>query len=184
MYGADPRLADLGSKTGCRRMFEELGVPCPVGAEDLHTVDEIVAGVQSMRVRRPSLTEAIVKLNEGVSGSGNALVDLHGLPAPGSPDEAAAIKERLLGMQLESEKLTLEVYLAAFEQHGGIVEERITGVVLTSPERPDARTARRHRRTAVHPRPAARRQERSGISRLRVPGGSRRTPRRSPSPRW
>jgi hypothetical protein len=133
MYGADPRLADLGSKTGCRRMFEELEVPCPVGAEDLHTVDEIVAGVQSMRVRRPSLTEAIVKLNEGVSGSGNALVDLHGLPASGSPDEAAAIKERLLGMQLESEKLTLEVYLAAFEEHGGIVEERITGVVLTSP---------------------------------------------------
>ena len=43
MYGADPRLADLGSKTGCRRMFEELGVQCPVGAEDLHTVDEIVA---------------------------------------------------------------------------------------------------------------------------------------------
>ena len=49
MYGADPRLADLGSKTGCRRMFEELGVRCPVGAEDLHTVDDIVAGVQSMR---------------------------------------------------------------------------------------------------------------------------------------
>ena len=25
MYGADPRLEELGSKTGCRRMFEELG---------------------------------------------------------------------------------------------------------------------------------------------------------------
>ena len=133
MYGADPRLAELGSKTGCRRMFEELEVSCPVGAEDLHTLDEIVAGVQSMRVRRPSLTEAIVKLNEGVSGSGNALVDLHGLPAPGSPDEAAAITERLLGMQLEAEKLTIETYLAAFEKNGGIVEERITGVALTSP---------------------------------------------------
>ena len=133
MYGADPRLAELGSKTGCRRMFEELGVPCPVGAEDLHTLDDIVAGVQSMRARRPSLAEAIVKLNEGVSGSGNALVDLHGLPAPGSPDEAAAITERLLGMQLEAEKLTIETYLAAFEKNGGIVEERITGVALTSP---------------------------------------------------
>ena len=76
MYGADPRLADLGSKTGCRRMFEDLGVSCPVGAEDLHTVDDIVAGVQSMRVRRPALNQAIVKLNEGVSGAGNALVDL------------------------------------------------------------------------------------------------------------
>ena len=133
MYGADPRLADLGSKTGCRRMFEELEVPCPVGAEDLHTVDEIVAAVQGMRTRRPSLKQAIVKLNEGVSGAGNALVDLTGLPAAGSPDEAAAIKDRILGMQLEAENLALEVYLASFEKNGGIVEERITGVTLTSP---------------------------------------------------
>ncbi|MDT5328206.1 MAG: hypothetical protein QOF25_5358 [Mycobacterium sp.] len=133
MYGADPRLADLGSKTGCRRMFDELGVPCPVGAEDLHTVDEIVAAVQSMRTRRPSLNQVIVKLNEGVSGAGNALVDLTGLPAAGSPAEAAAITDRILGMQLEAENLAIDVYLASFEKHGGIVEERITGVTLTSP---------------------------------------------------
>jgi hypothetical protein len=133
MYGADPRLAELGSKTGCRRMFDELGVQCPVGAEDLHTVDDIVAGVQSMRRRRPSLNLAIVKLNEGVSGAGNAMVDLHGLPAPGSPGEPAAITERLLGLQPENEDLSVDVYLAAFQRHGGIVEERITGVALTSP---------------------------------------------------
>ena len=74
MYGADPRLADMGSKTGCRRMFDECGVQYPIGAEDLHSVDEIVAAVQGMRARRPSISQAIVKINEGVSGSGNALV--------------------------------------------------------------------------------------------------------------
>ena len=36
MYGADPRLAELGSKTGCRRLFGEVGVPHPLGAEDRH----------------------------------------------------------------------------------------------------------------------------------------------------
>ena len=82
MYGADPRLVDMGSKTGCRRMFEECGVQYPIGAEDLHTVDEIVAAVQGMRARRPSISQAIVKTNEGVSGSGNASMDLDGLPAP------------------------------------------------------------------------------------------------------
>jgi hypothetical protein len=86
-----------------------------------------------MRVRRPSLDQAIVKLNEGVSGAGNAMVDLHGLPAIGSANEAAAIGERLLGMQPEDESLAVDVYLAAFEKHGGIVEERITGAALTSP---------------------------------------------------
>jgi hypothetical protein len=133
MYGADPRRAELGSKTGCRRMFEKLGVPCPVGAENLHTVDDIVAGVQSMRIRRPSLNQAIVKLNEGVSGAGNAMVDLHDLPASGSSNEAAVITERLRALQPESENLAVDDYLAAFETHGGIVEERITGAALTSP---------------------------------------------------
>src|ERR1700752_3058403 len=133
MYGADPRLEDLGSKTGCRRMFEEVGGRCPVGAEDLRTVDDIVAGVQSMRARRPSLSQAIVKLNEGVSGAGNAMFDLSGLPDPGSPDEAAVIRDRLMSMQPESEKLDVAAYLAAFEKNGGIVEERITGEALTSP---------------------------------------------------
>lgn len=133
MYGADPRLADFGSKTGCRRMFEELGVRCPVGAENLHTVEDIVAGVQDMRRKRPTLSQAIVKLNEGVSGSGNAVVDLGGLPEVGSSDEAAVIAERILSMQLEDEKLSINVYLAAFDENGGIVEERITGNALTSP---------------------------------------------------
>ncbi|MEN4475226.1 peptide ligase PGM1-related protein [Mycolicibacterium cosmeticum] len=133
MYGSDPRFGHLGSKTGCRRMFEELGVPCPVGAEDLRSVDDIVAGIQAMRARRPSLTEAIVKLNEGVSGQGNAVVDLRELPACGSPEEAAVIAERVLAMRLEAENLALGVYLEAFGRHGGIVEERITGRELTSP---------------------------------------------------
>jgi hypothetical protein len=133
MYGADPRLAELGSKTGCRRMFEELGVPCPVGAEDLHGVDEIVAGIQGMRTRRATLTEAIVKLNEGVSGAGNAVVDLRDLPAPGSHAEPEEIRARVLAMELEADDLTVDVYLAAFAAHGGIVEERISGSALTSP---------------------------------------------------
>ena len=133
MYGADPRLSDLGSKTGCRRIFEELGVRCPVGADDLHTVDDIVAAIQEMRRRRPTLTEAIVKLNEGVSGSGNALVDLRDLPESGSPGEPEVIKQRVLGMALENPAIGIEKYLAAFEADAGIVEERITGVQLTSP---------------------------------------------------
>jgi len=133
MYGSDPRLAELGTKTGCKRMFEALGVPCPAGADDLYTVEDLVAGVQRMRVRRPAIAEAIVKLNEGVSGAGNALLDLRELPAPGSPDEAGAIRQRLAHLQPEDQRLSVETYLAAFEQGGGIVEERITGTELTSP---------------------------------------------------
>jgi hypothetical protein len=133
MYGSDPRLSDLGTKTGCRRVFEQLGVRCPVGADDLRSVDDLVAALQDMRRRRPSLAEAIVKLNDGVSGAGNAVVDLHDLPASATPEEPAAIRQRVLDMALEDPTLGLEDYLAAFSAGAGIVEERITGAELTSP---------------------------------------------------
>ncbi len=133
MYGADPRLADLGSKTGCRRMFEQLEIPCPAGAEDLRTVDDLVTGLQHIRQRRPGLAEAIVKLNEGVSGSGNALVDLRGLPSPGAEGEGDALRARVAAMALEDPQLAREDYLQALASDAGIVEERISGTALTSP---------------------------------------------------
>ena len=133
MYGADPRLAPLGSKTGCRRMFADIGVPHPAGAENLHTLDDMVDAVVGMRAERPTMDSAIVKLNEGVSGQGNAVVRLAGLPAPGSSDERTAVLDRLRHMELESSTTPLEVYLAKFQEGAGIVEERITGEEIRSP---------------------------------------------------
>ena len=133
MYGADPRLAPLGSKSGCRRLFEEVGVRAPAGAEGLRTVDDLVASVTKMRAPGPSPGEVIVKINEGVSGSGNALVDLGGLPAPGDPGEASAVRSRLRELQPEAVGLEVDAFLEAFERLGGVVEERITGTALTSP---------------------------------------------------
>jgi hypothetical protein len=133
MYGADPRLADLGSKTGCRRLFAEVGVDHPLGAEDLHTVDDLTDAVLDLRRQRPTLSQVIVKLNEGVSGAGNALVRLDGLPGPGTPEERPAVVGRLREMELESPDTPLEVYLAKLAEGGGIVEERIVGEAVESP---------------------------------------------------
>jgi hypothetical protein len=133
MYAADPRLAPLGSKSGCRQLFAELGVPHPSGVENLHRIDELADAVQEMRSQRPDMDSAIVKLNEGVSGEGNAVVRLKGLPAPGSTGERDEVMKRLEEMELESTTLTLETYLARFAENGGIVEERIVGHELRSP---------------------------------------------------
>jgi hypothetical protein len=133
MYGADPRLEDLGSKTGCRRLFADAGVRHPLGAEDLHSVDEIVAAIVDMRRERPTMTQVIVKLNEGVSGEGNAVVDVSGAPVPGAANERDEIRARVMAMQLEAADVPLETYLDAFAAGGGIVEERILGVEVRSP---------------------------------------------------
>ena len=133
MYGVDPRLAPLGSKTGCRRLFAEVGVPHPQGAEDLSGLDEVADAVVGMRRRRPDLGSVIVKLNEGVSGEGNALVRLDGLPVPGSPEEREAVLNRVGALELESATTPREAYVAKLEDGGGIVEERITGAEIRSP---------------------------------------------------
>ena len=133
MYGADPRLAELGTKTGCRRIFAAVDVPYPQGVEDLHSLDELADAVCQMRDLKPTIAEAIVKLNEGVSGEGNALVDLTNLPSAGGPDERDAVLERLKSMQLEAAATPFQVYVDKFAERGGIVEERISGVEMRSP---------------------------------------------------
>jgi len=77
--------------------------------------------------------QAIVKMNDGVAGSGNASLNLEDLPDSGSPEETAAVTERLRALQPEAPGLSVADFLSAFEADGGVVEERITGVVLTSP---------------------------------------------------
>jgi pheganomycin biosynthesis PGM1-like protein len=133
MYGADPRLFELGSKSGCRRLFAEEGVRHPIGFEDLHAFDELLDATLRLRAARPSVPEVIVKLNEGVSGQGNAVVELEDLPAPGAPGERAEVAHRLRSMQFERPDMPLDGYLAKLAERGGIVEERIAGVELRSP---------------------------------------------------
>jgi hypothetical protein len=133
MYGADPRLAELGSKTGGRRLFAEEGVQHPLGVEDLHSFDDVTDAIMKMFERRPSIDEVIVKLNEGVSGAGNALVDLRGIADMADSDRRSQVARRVRSMQLESATTPMAAYEAKFEQKGGVVEERIVGVELLSP---------------------------------------------------
>jgi pheganomycin biosynthesis PGM1-like protein len=133
LYGADPRLLPLGTKTGCRRLFAQTGVSHPQGFENVHDLEDVVDALARLRTARPSATDAIVKLNDGVSGRGNATVELRGLPAPGSSDEAAALRERAQAMAFEHHEMRLEHYLGRLREDGGIVEERVSGLEVRSP---------------------------------------------------
>ncbi len=121
LYGADPRYFSYGTKTGCRQLFAEAGINHPLGVDNLTSEGEVVSALLQMRRQRPSIAQAVVKLNEGVSGEGNALVDLTNLD---QPDEAAMI-ERLRAMKFELASTRYEEYWEKFRARGGIVEERV-----------------------------------------------------------
>ena len=133
LYGADPRLLPLGTKTGCRQLFAQTGVSHPQGFENVHDLEDVVDALTRLRAARPSATDAIVKLNDGVSGRGNATVELRGLPAPGSSEEAVALRERAQAMAFEHHEMRLEHYLGRLHEDGGIVEERVSGLEVRSP---------------------------------------------------
>jgi hypothetical protein len=133
MYGADPKFFPLGTKSGCRKIFMEEDVPHPLGHENLGSKEDVLGAIAQMRSKKPSIKQVLVKLNEGVSGEGNAVVDLSGLPVPGDSKEQAMLEERLRGMQFELKGITYDSYMEKLHERKGIVEERIMGDEFRSP---------------------------------------------------
>src|SRR3954466_3886389 len=67
LYGADPQHLSFGTKTGCRPLFARAGVNHPLAPDNLGSIEEAISALGRMHAERPSITKAIVKLNEGVS---------------------------------------------------------------------------------------------------------------------
>ena len=133
MYGADPKFFPLGTKSGCRKIFMDEDVPYPLGREDIGSREDLVEAIAQMRMSKPSIRQVMVKLNEGVSGDGNAVIDLTGLPAPGDSKAQAMLDQRLRAMKFEAEGATYDGYMKKLQQRQGVVEERIMGEEFRSP---------------------------------------------------
>ncbi len=132
MYAADPRYFAFGTKSGCRQIFAEEGVPHPLGAENLFGKRDLVRALCQMRAQKPSIEKVIVKHNEGVSGYGNATLDLSGLPKSGASLKSA-LKDRLKEMQFELADAKYDWYMEQLKIKGGIVEELVYSKEMFSP---------------------------------------------------
>jgi len=129
MYGADPRHLAFGTKSGSRKLFRRAGISFPDGFEDLHSFDDVVDALRELKARNPALERAMVKHDDGVSGDGNAQVDLDGLSPDASRD---AFAERVHKMSVESRSLNFDSFFTRMAK-GGIVEARITAPRIESP---------------------------------------------------
>src|SRR6516225_6427095 len=81
MYGADPKFFPLGTKSGCREIFIAEDVPHHLGHEDIGSKEDLINAIAAMRAKKPAIRQVMVKLDEGVSGEGNAVVDITDVPA-------------------------------------------------------------------------------------------------------
>ncbi len=132
LYACDPALLDVGSKSGSRKVFMEAGVALPDGYERLHDMDDVTSALFSLKTQDPDLRRAVVKLEQGASGEGNAIFSFEGAPSGDGLRSwiRAHLPERL---RFESGEETWEAYSTKFSEMGGIVERFIEGKGKRSP---------------------------------------------------
>ncbi|HOY18802.1 MAG TPA: ATP-grasp domain-containing protein [Haliscomenobacter sp.] len=133
VYGCDPSLWYLGTKTGSRRIFKELQLNLPAGIEDLHSEHDIAAALVQLKRNNPSLRKAVIKMNDGFSGDGNAIFryseDLLNQSHPIDAVQAILASN----LSIVANGLDYLNFLQKFNAMGGIVEEFIDGEHKESP---------------------------------------------------
>jgi len=132
IYGCDPSLVYLGTKSGSRRIFMKAGVPMPPGAENLETYDDIVHAVAGLKDMYPELKKVVIKLNDGFSGDGNALLEY---PEHISKKEMYDWIHHNLRKKIKpvAKDLGVDIFLEKFKLMEGIVEAFVEGKEKTSP---------------------------------------------------
>lgn len=132
LYASDPELTPVGGKSGSRKLFREAGVELPAGVKDLSGAEEIAPALEKLKRENPALKRAVVKMNQGFSGEGNAIFSFEGAPTAKSilPWLKQEVPKRL---RFEAASESWEHYSNKFTAMGGIVEEFIEGDEKTSP---------------------------------------------------
>jgi hypothetical protein len=137
LYALDPALLQWGTKGGSRQIFAEAGVPHPDGSGSLWSVEELASAAADLWERQPQLKRMVVKLNEGFSGEGNALLDLRTIQevAPQPADHQVvshsvrvdALKEHFTSLTFEAKGETWASFSRRIPELGVIVEAFLEG---------------------------------------------------------
>ena len=133
LYANDPSLNELGTKSGCREIFKSAGVLLPKGFENLHSQEDIADALCELTEHNPNIRRAVVKLNEGFSGEGNAIFNYAGTEAFDAIERRKKIFRNLHTLKFEAPQETWESFKNKYEEMGGIVEEFVEGKVKFSP---------------------------------------------------
>ncbi len=138
LLAASPEVLTWGSKNGSRQIFAEAGIPHPDGSYTVTNVADLVQELFGLWQRQPDLKRIVIKLNEGFSGEGNALLDLRPIQdyAPDRGDRPKTINvltKHLASMKFQGAKETWDTFSARIPELGAIVEAFVEGEIKRSP---------------------------------------------------
>lgn len=127
LLASSPDLRHWGSKSGSREIFAEAQIACPDGSPIVWSRSALAGAIAQLWARNPHLTQVVVKLNEGFSGEGNALLELRSLQAIDPEHHQAALFKHLDNLRLQAEGQTVAQFLARLPELGAIAEVFIEG---------------------------------------------------------
>ena len=138
LLAASPEVLKWGSKSGSRRIFAEAGIAHPDGSYTVRNVEDLIEELYQLWQRQPDLKRIVVKLNEGFSGEGNAILDLRPILeySPSQRDEAETkvfLRKQLEKMSFQAEGETWNTFSARIPELGAIVEAFVEGEIKRSP---------------------------------------------------
>lgn len=132
IYGCDPEICEQGNKSNGRKIFKQCGLNVPAGYEDLKNEEEIIDALTNLKLSDTSLRKAVVKMNDGFSGEGNAIFSYEGIEEQAEWRSwiAEQLAERL---KIVAGDLSYKDFMYKFQHMGGIVEAFVDGAIKTSP---------------------------------------------------
>jgi len=136
LFACSPQLLYWGSKSGSREIFAESQLPHPDGSLKVTSIEDLVSEATKLWQRQPQLQRMVVKLNEGLSGEGNALLDLRPLQQLAHSDSTTqqqAIASSLPIMRFQGVKENWHTFSSRIPELGAIVEAFIEGEEKRSP---------------------------------------------------
>jgi len=133
IFGCHPDLWYIGTKTGSREIFRNLGLALPAGFENLQNEYDIAHALATLKRRNPLLQKAVVKMNDGFSGEGNAIFSYRDYMHIDENLAENILRNLPHELVIVAPNLGYEIYLKKFSSMGGIVEEFVLGEVLESP---------------------------------------------------
>ena len=131
VYGTDPDLCHLGSKSRSREIFRECGIPVPDGMENLRDEQDVIQALAALKRRNPDLQKAVIKIDEGFSGEGNAIFSFQQSPVNSSLE--SWIRSSIHTLRCVADDLKYEQFMEKFAEMKGIVEVFLDGPIKTSP---------------------------------------------------
>lgn len=138
LYAAAPDLQTWGTKSGSRQIFAESGTPHPDGSQLVWNHQDLATAAANLWERQPTLNRMVVKLNEGFSGEGNALLDLQPIANLAPPNAShnqrvIAISDRFSSLSFQASQETWSNFSGRIAELGAIVEAFVEGEIKRSP---------------------------------------------------